>query len=149
GRARGPHGPARGRRAGQGRGRAGPARGDRRRGGGVSMDIDISVLHQLEREREIKFDVLVAAIEQALLSAYQRTPGAHPRARVELDRKSGHVTVWAVSAEDAEAGNPVEFADTPEGFGRVATATARQVIVQRLRDAEDDQVLGMFRDKEG
>ena len=113
------------------------------------MDIDLSVLHQLERERDIKFDVLVAAIEQALLSAYHRTPGAHERARVELHRKTGHVTVWAVSEEDEETGNPVEFVDTPEGFGRVATATARQVIVQRLRDAEDDQVLGMFRDKEG
>ena len=113
------------------------------------MDIDISVLHQLERERDIKFDVLVEAIEQALLSAYHRTPGAYQRARVELDRKTGRVTVWAVSEEDAEAGAPVEFEHTPEGFGRVATATARQVIVQRLRDAEDDQVLGMFRDKEG
>ena len=113
------------------------------------MDIDLSVLHQLERERDIKFDVLVTAIEQALLSAYHRTPGAHQRARVELDRKTGHVTVWAVSVEDEESGSPVEFEDTPEGFGRVATATARQVIVQRLRDAEDDQVLGMFRDKEG
>ena len=113
------------------------------------MDIDLSVLHQLERERDIKFDVLVAAIEQALLSAYHRTPGAHQRSRVELDRKTGHVTVWAISEEDHEAGTSTEFVDTPDGFGRVATATARQVIVQRLRDAEDDQVLGMFRDKEG
>ena len=113
------------------------------------MHIDLSVLHHLEREKDIKFDVLVAAIEQALLSAYHRTPGAYQRARVELDRSSGDVTVWAVSEEDEEAGVPAEFDHTPEGFGRVATATARQVIVQRLRDAEDDQVLGMFRGKEG
>ncbi|NLF05065.1 MAG: transcription termination/antitermination protein NusA [Actinomycetales bacterium] len=113
------------------------------------MHIDLSVLHHMEREKDIKFDVLVAAIEQALLSAYHRTPGAYQRARVELDRSSGDVTVWAVSEEDEEAGVPAEFDHTPEGFGRVATATARQVIVQRLRDAEDDQVLGMFRGKEG
>jgi len=113
------------------------------------VHIDLSVLHHLEREKDIKFDVLVAAIEQALLSAYHRTPGAYQRARVELDRSSGDVTVWAVSEEDEEAGVPAEFDHTPEGFGRVATATARQVIVQRLRDAEDDQVLGMFRGKEG
>jgi len=113
------------------------------------MHIDLSVLHHLEREKDIKFEVLVAAIEQALLSAYHRTPGAHQQARVELDRSTGDVTVWAVSEEDEEAGTPVEFEHTPEGFGRVATATARQVIVQRLRDAEDDQVLGMFRGKEG
>ncbi|WP_129339934.1 transcription termination factor NusA [Cellulomonas endophytica] len=123
------------------------------------MDIDMQALRLLEREREIKLEVLVSAIEQALLSAYQRTPYAHPRARVQVDRATGHVTVWAqetVPAErDAEgvATGPdtygPEFDDTPAGFGRIATATARQVIVQRLRDAEDDQVLGAFRGTEG
>lgn len=135
------------------------------------MDIDMQALRLIEREREISLDVLVSAIEQALLSAYHRTPDAHPDARVELDRRSGHVTVWArertvVPAPDApepaddEDGTVTavppttttvgpEFDDTPAGFGRIATATARQVIVQRLRDAEDDQVLGQFRGKEG
>lgn len=117
------------------------------------MDIDMQALRLIEREREISLDVLVEAIEQALLSAYHRTPGAQQRARVEIDRRSGHVTVWAREAvdPDAEEGapEPPEFEDTPEGFGRIATSTARQVIVQRLRDAEDDQVLGTFRGKAG
>ncbi|WP_028047012.1 transcription termination factor NusA [Cellulomonas sp. URHE0023] len=121
------------------------------------MDIDMQTLRMLEREREISLDVLVSAIEQALLSAYHRTPGAHVRARVEVDRKSGHVTVWAredppAPTEDGPAytqHDEPEFDHTPDGFGRIATATARQVIVQRLRDAEDDQVLGAFRGKEG
>jgi N utilization substance protein A len=124
------------------------------------MDIDMSTLRLLEREREISLDVLVSAIEQALLSAYHRTPGAQTRARVEVDRKTGHVTVWAREAgalgePDDEGIMPPpgpdgpEYDDTPDGFGRIATATARQVIVQRLRDAEDDQVLGAFRGKEG
>jgi len=123
------------------------------------MDIDMSTLRLLEREREISLDVLVEAIEQALLSAYHRTPDAYQHARVELDRTSGHVTVWAreqirtPDPEDPEGRGTVEpgpeFDDTPADFGRIATATARQVIVQRLRDAEDDQVLGMFRGKEG
>ncbi|WP_034610089.1 transcription termination factor NusA [Cellulomonas sp. URHD0024] len=121
------------------------------------MDIDMQTLRMLEREREISLDVLVSAIEQALLSAYHRTPGAHTRARVEVDRKSGHVTVWAreeppAQEDDAPTYAPhdePEFDHTPDGFGRIATATARQVIVQRLRDAEDDQVLGAFRGKEG
>ncbi len=108
------------------------------------MDIDMSALRVLEREKEIGLDVLVGAIEQALLSAYHHTPGAKPQARVELDRRTGHVTVWA---QDAEGGP--EYDDTPSGFGRIATATARQVIVQRLRDVEDDQVLGIFRGREG
>ena len=124
------------------------------------MDIDIQALRMLERERDISFEVLASAIEQALLSAYHRTPGAQAVARAELDRKTGHVTVWAREqlptpepGPDGElAPRPLpgpEFDDTPDGFGRIATATARQVIVQRLRDAEDDQVLGNFRGKEG
>lgn len=128
------------------------------------MDIDMQALRLIERERDISLDVLVEAIEQALLSAYHRTPGAYPRARVELDRQTGHVTVWAreplptpdappVDGEEEAVPAPVElgpeFDHTPAGFGRIATSTARQVIVQRLRDAEDDAVLGTFRGKEG
>ncbi len=119
------------------------------------MDIDMQALRLIEHERDIKIDVLLEAIEQALLSAYHRTPGAYARARVEVDRRTGHVTVWArepaplgPDGEPEETEQP-EFDHTPEGFGRIATSTARQVIVQRLRDAEDDQVLGTFRGKEG
>ncbi|WP_420113009.1 transcription termination factor NusA [Pseudactinotalea sp.] len=120
------------------------------------MDIDMATLRMVEREREIPLDVLVTAIEQALLSAYQRTPGAQQHARVLLNRGSGHVTVLVreaeeVAGEDGETETRLgpEYEDTPEGFGRIATSTARQVIVQRLRDAEDEQVLGAFRGKEG
>ncbi len=119
------------------------------------MDIDMQALRLIEHERDISLDVLIEAIEQALLSAYHRTPGAHLHARAEVDRKTGHVTVWAreplpaAGPDDEPADESPEFDDTPEGFGRIATSTARQVIVQRLRDAEDDQVLGTFRGKEG
>lgn len=124
------------------------------------MDIDMTALRLLEHERDLPLDLLVEAIEQALHSAYLRTPDAHSHAKVVVDRRSGHVTVLAreeiVTETVDEDGQPrtvrelgPEFDDTPAGFGRIATATARQVIVQRLRDAEDDQVLGTFRDKEG
>ena len=126
------------------------------------MDIDMTALKLVEHERDISLDVLVSAIEQALLSAYHRTPDAYEDARVEVDRRTGHVTVWARErleepdgaddGTDAVTGGPAlgpEFDHTPEGFGRVATSTARQVIVQRLRDAEDEQVLGSFRGTEG
>ena len=112
------------------------------------MDIDMTILRSLEREKEITFDILVEAIEQALLTAYHKTPGAQPDARVELDRKTGHVTVLA--AETDEEGNKVaEYDDTPDGFGRIAATTAKQVILQRLRDAEDDVKFGEFSGKEG
>jgi transcription termination/antitermination protein NusA len=80
--------------------------------------------------------------------AYHKTPGSIQQARAELDRKSGHVIIWA--SEIDEDGTVVgEFDDTPSGFGRIAASTARQIILQRLRDAEDDNVLGAFRGKEG
>src|SRR5829696_1977858 len=112
------------------------------------MDIDLSILRMLEREKEIKFDVLVEAIEQALLTAYHKTPGAQEHARVELDRKTGHVTVHA--AELDEEGNTIgEYDDTPDGFGRIAATTAKQIMLQRLRDAEDEIKYGEFSGKEG
>ena len=112
------------------------------------MDIDLSILRMLEREKEISFDVLVDAIEQALLTAYHKSPGASEHARVELDRKSGHVTVMARDVD--EDGNPSEeYEDTPEGFGRIAATTAKQIMLQRLRDAEDDIRFGEFAGKEG
>jgi N utilization substance protein A len=112
------------------------------------MDIDMAALRALEREKEIPFDLLVRTIEQALLLAYHRTEGAQPHARVALDRKSGHVVVWAQELDEAGA-VAREWDDTPEGFGRIAATTARQTILQRLRDAEDEQVLGEFRGREG
>jgi N utilization substance protein A len=112
------------------------------------MDIDMNILRSLEREKEISFDILVDAIEQALLTAYHKTPGAQPNARVVLDRKNGHVTVLA--AETDENGNKVaEFDDTPADFGRIAATTAKQIMLQRLRDAEDDIKFGEFSGKEG
>ncbi|WP_337060975.1 transcription termination factor NusA [Kineococcus sp. G2] len=112
------------------------------------MNIDMAALRLLEREREIPFEALVRAIEQALLIAYQHTEGAQRHARVELDRATGEVRVLA--AERGEDGAVVrEYDDTPAGFGRVAATTARQVILQRLRDAADEQVLGEYAGTEG
>ncbi|MGI8577330.1 MAG: transcription termination factor NusA [Nocardioidaceae bacterium] len=112
------------------------------------MDIDMAVLRSLVQEREISFEVLVDAIEQALLVAYHRTPGAIEDARTALERKSGHVTVWARERDDSGEVTR-EWDDTPAGFGRIAATTAKQVILQRLRDAEDDMRFGEFSGKEG
>ncbi|WP_134767442.1 transcription termination factor NusA [Nocardioides sp. 1609] len=112
------------------------------------MDIDLSILRMLEREKEIKFEVLVEAIEQALQTAYLKSPGAHEQARVELDRKTGHVTVLAAELDD-DGEKIGEFDDTPDGFGRIAATTAKQIMMQRLRDAEDEIKFGEFSGKEG
>lgn len=112
------------------------------------MDIDMSALRLLEREREIPLDLLIPTIEQALLVAYHKSAGAQDKARAELDRTNGHVTIWATELD--EDGEPVgEFDDTPTGFGRIAASTARQIILQRLRDVEDDAIIGEFKGREG
>ncbi len=114
------------------------------------MDIDMSLLRMLAREKEISFEVLVEAIEQALLTAYHKIDMDHAeaQARVELDTKTGHVVVLAQRTD--EEGNVVgEYDDTPDGFGRIAATTAKQVMLQRLRDAEDERKFGEFSGKEG
>ncbi len=112
------------------------------------MDIDMSILRTLERDKGISIDILVEAIEQSLLTAYHKTPDAVERARVDLDRRTGRVQVLATETDDE--GNAVgEYDHTPAGFGRIAATTARQIMMQRLRDAEDDIKFGEFSGKEG
>ena len=112
------------------------------------MDIDLNILRSLESEKDISMDLVIKAIEDALLIAYHRTEGAVQNARVELDRGSGHVTVWAAEADDE--GNVVrEYDDTPSAFGRIAATTAKQVILQQLRSAEDELTFGEYSGREG
>ena len=123
------------------------------------MEIDMAALRALEHEKDLSFDVVVQAIEDALLVAYHKTPDAVHHASVELDRKSGHVVVWAKERleeaqpdEDGERPQPSfgpEFEHTPDNFGRIAASTARGIIMQRLRDAEDERMFGEFSGKEG
>ena len=112
------------------------------------MDIDVSALKALVREKDLSLDLVVETIEQALLVAYHRTEGSAERARVTLDRKTGHVVVYAAEVDD-EGTVLREYDDTPEGFGRIAATTARQVLLARLREAEGDVTLSEFTGREG
>ena len=122
------------------------------------MDIDLSVLRQLEREKEIPFEELVQIIEQAILTAYvkhthqgettKQAVEEEPEARVVLDRKSGHVDIFVPELD--EDGSVIgEAINNPTDFGRIAAFAAKQVINQRLRDLADDAVLGEFKGREG
>lgn len=113
------------------------------------MDIDLNVLRLLEREKEIPFDELVVIIEQAILAAYYKHIADQTRGpRAELDRKTGHVSIYApVLDENGEKVGEREV--TPEGFGRVAAYAAKQVIAQRMRELSDEGILGEFKGKEG
>jgi N utilization substance protein A len=112
------------------------------------VNIDVAALRSLVREKDVSFDTVVEAIESALLAAYMHTDGAAAQARVQLDRKTGEVRVFA--QESDEAGELVrEWDDTPNDFGRVAAMTAKQVIMSRLRDAHQESTYGEWSGKEG
>ena len=112
------------------------------------MNVDIAALRAIERDKDIPFDTVVEAIETALLTAYKHTEGHEPHARIDVDKKSGLVRVLAHTLSP-DGSIDEEWDDTPEGFGRIAATTARQVILQRLRDAEHEKTFGEFSTKEG
>ncbi|MEV4710050.1 transcription termination factor NusA [Micromonospora sp. NPDC049374] len=112
------------------------------------MNIDLAALRALEREREIPFDTILAAIETALLTAYRHTEGAQPHARVEIDRKTGAALVYAQEL-GTEGSVEREWDDTPHDFGRIAAMTAKQVILQRLREATDEVHFGEYVGRDG
>jgi N utilization substance protein A len=112
------------------------------------VNIDVTALKAVEREKGIPADTVLQAIESALVTAYRHAEGAASHVRVHVDRKSGEVAVLAQElGPDGEV--VAEWDDTPSDFGRIAASTAKQVIVQRLRDAEHEQTFGEYAGKEG
>ncbi len=129
----------------------------------------IHALDQLERERGIDKEVLIEAIEAALISAYKRNFGSSQNVKVTIDRTTGDVKVYAlkkvsenpvneytdISIEEVqrmdkilEDGDTAEIEVTPRKFGRIAAQTAKQVVVQRIREAEREIVFDEFSNKE-
>jgi N utilization substance protein A len=135
----------------------------------MSADL-IHALEQLEKEKGIDKETLIEAIEAALISAYKRNFGSSQNVRVLIDRDSGEFKVFAlkkvtqspkninfdISIEEAKKINPdfeeddvVEIEVTPRKFGRIAAQTAKQVVVQRIREAERGIIFDEFANKEG
>ena len=110
--------------------------------------VDIEALRYLEREKGIGFTTIIEALESALASAYKRSQPDAQEARATIDTRSGEVTVYAQELD--ELGNVVrEWVDEPPDFNRVASQTAKQVLMQRLREAEREQTYGEYSGKEG
>ena len=128
------------------------------------------VIGQMANEKGIDTEVLFEAVESALLSASKKTMGLADNVRMELDRHTGALRVFArkkvvqavtdrkleISLEEARRLNgeaqlddELEMELPPQEFGRIAAQTAKQVILQRVRDAERDAVYSEFIDKEG
>jgi N utilization substance protein A len=156
----------------------------------VSREI-LEAVRQIEREKGIEDETLVRALEDALLAAYKKTPGAARHATVELDQGSGDFRVWSIElpadieerlledareraiteleATEAETGERshtlvtdddlmIDWSDvpeeqvkrddvTPENFGRIAAQTAKQVILQRIREAEREMMYDEYVDR--
>lgn len=129
----------------------------------------ILALEQLEKEKGIKKDIIIEAIEAALISAYKKNFGSAMNVKVNIDRVTGDVKVFALRkiAEDPdteamdisvgeaailnptlEVGDYVELEVTPRTFGRIAAQTAKQVVVQKLREAERGIIYDEFYNKE-
>jgi N utilization substance protein A len=105
-------------------------------------------LHALEREKGVPAETILEALANALVSAYKRTPGAAQEARVTIDPDTGEITVYGQELDEDE--NVIrEWEDTPDDFGRIAAQTAKQVIMQRLRDAKRAQVYEIYQGREG
>jgi len=123
--------------------------------GDQQMKIPLDSLRELERERGIAFETLVEAIEKALSSAYLRMTNSDLEitgARAVIDDE-GEVTVFVqdieIDPDTEEVTILKEREDTPQDFGRIAAQTAKQVILQRLREAERDITFGEYSDREG
>ena len=107
------------------------------------MNVDMKALASLTIEREIPLERLIGAIEAAVLTAYVHMPLAKPHAHAHLDRETGEIKILVpVFGEDGEKID--EVVDSPEGFSRIATSTARQVIKQKMREANDADIVGEF-----
>ncbi|MDP8958758.1 MAG: transcription termination factor NusA [Actinomycetota bacterium] len=113
------------------------------------MDYELmEALEILEREKGVPAETILDALANALVSAYKRSPGAAEEARVTIDPDTGEIHVYAQELD--EDGNVIrEWEDTPEDFGRIAAQTAKQVILQRLRDARREQVFDIYEGREG
>jgi len=132
----------------------------------------IEALRQIEKEKGVAFDTLLSALEDALHSAYKKTPDAVDHAKVEIDPVTGEIRVFhlifpehvdvealrVLNEEGEEIGLDLSSIDeseierhevTPDNFGRIAAQTAKQVILQRIREAERDLMYEEYVDRVG
>ncbi len=108
----------------------------------------MEALENIEREKGISIDILLEALANALVTAYKRMPDAAEEAEVEIDVETGEIKVFAQEL-DEEGVVVREWDDTPSDFGRIAAQTAKQVILQRIRDAEREMKYEEYAGREG
>lgn len=108
----------------------------------------MEALRNIAAEKDLPFETLLDALANALATAYKRRPNAAEEARVTIDADSGEYHVYAQEFDEED--NLVrEWEDTPEDFGRIAAQTAKQVILQRIREEERELKFQEFEGREG
>ena len=108
----------------------------------------LEALNHIAREKGIAVETLLDALANALVAAYKRMPKAAEEAFVTIDPESGEIRVYGQELD--EDGHVVrEWDDTPDDFGRIAAQTAKQVILQRIREVERDQKYEEYAGREG
>lgn len=134
------------------------------------MNLDfINALTEIEKEKGISKDVIFDALESALISSYKKNFGTSQNVEIDMNRDTGEVKVFAIkkvvekaenenleiSLEEAkkidpryEIGDQVRIEVTPKNFGRIAAQTAKQVVIQRIRDAEREVIYEEFVNRE-
>lgn len=129
----------------------------------------IHALKQIEKEKEIKFDILIEAVESALVSTYRKSYRDTPNVVIKMDRDNGNIRAYLKktvvenvvnpqtesSLEEAKNANPetqlgenVDMEIPLMDFGRIAAQAAKQVIFQKIKEAERDKIFDLFKDKE-
>ena len=129
----------------------------------------INALHEIEKEKGVSVDIIYEALESALISSYKKNFGASQNVIVEMNKKTGKTKVYAIkdvvdeveneyleiSLDKAkeldklyEVGDVLRVEITPKDFGRIAAQTAKQVVIQRIKDAERDVIYDDFINRE-
>jgi N utilization substance protein A len=108
----------------------------------------MDALREIANDKGISEDIMLQALADALVTAYKRMPNAAEEALVEIDTETGEIRV--IAQELDEDGHVVrEWDDTPDDFGRIAAQTAKQVILQRIREAEREMKFEQYTGREG
>jgi len=109
----------------------------------------MEALQALATDRDIPLDALFAALADALETAYKRSPGAHEFSWVTIDPDTMEIRVFAQDLDEEGEAIGDEFDVTPDDFGRIAAQTTRQVMTQRIREAERDLKYEEYAGREG
>ena len=129
----------------------------------------IDALHEIEKEKGISLDVISDALESALISSYKKNFGSAQNVLVDINKESGKVLVYStkdvvevvndpyleITIDEAKklsdkhkVGDLIKIEITPKDFGRIAAQTAKQVVIQRIKDAERDVIFDEFINRE-